>query len=180
MNKNEIKNSICLDCGLCCDGTLHGLTRVRSKKKERENFISSKIKLISTVEHFFHQPCIEFCEGTGCQIYDTRPDTCRHYSCKALSNINTGKLDNDKALELIKAVKHNRDILNEYLNKKVCFVEPLNLMDKFLLLHGSDIKTKANRTEFIQSNKEAYAAYSLLEYLLDEFIRKNRKYKKFF
>jgi len=81
--------SICIGCGLCCDGTLHGDTRV--KPEDIPAAEAAGLSIAADGEKlFFEQPCIRFSCGR-CTVYDFRPGVCQKYRCALLRGVESGK-----------------------------------------------------------------------------------------
>jgi Fe-S-cluster containining protein len=102
--------SICIGCGLCCDGTLF----VRGKLTPDEASkipAAHKVTGVSEGEQVsFRQPCVHF-DGSGCRIYSDRYAACRKYRCEVLKAHEEGLLDSatargriSEARDLIEAV----------------------------------------------------------------------------
>lgn len=102
-------SSICIGCGLCCDGTLHGSTTVQ--RSDEETVRAAALEIVNEGQRsFFRQPCPHFSCGS-CSIYANRPGVCRTYQCALLTNVDAGKIDMataratiEKAKKLIAAV----------------------------------------------------------------------------
>ena len=99
MTDEDRSASICVDCGLCCDGTLHASATVRPDDVE-----TVKAAGLSIVDdgsrRFFRQPCPRFSCG-GCTIYASRPGVCRTYRCALLIKVESGEMTAAEARELI-------------------------------------------------------------------------------
>lgn len=85
-------NSICLECGLCCNGVIFAdvqLQRGDDAARLRElglAFIQkSKLK-----NQKFAQPCTAF-EGCRCRIYGEHPRYCREFECLLLKRVKAGE-----------------------------------------------------------------------------------------
>jgi len=91
----EMSQSICRICGLCCDGTLFG--RVPLDPTE----IAAMSKLGFDIVQAGHpphlpQPCPKLVERS-CSVYEKRPQNCRGYRCRVLQRLESGELDLAKA-----------------------------------------------------------------------------------
>ena len=97
-------SSICLSCGVCCDGTLIGFVQL-----EKEELPA--LREIMDIEEgnyqgFFLQPCIKFCGG--CSIYTERPKQCAAFECGLLKSVNQKELSFDSAIDIVQIVKQKR------------------------------------------------------------------------
>lgn len=94
-------SSICLACGLCCDGTLIGFVQL-----DREELPA--VKKVMEIEEaneegFFLQPCDNYCDG--CTIYTNRPRQCGYFKCGLLKSVEQKTLDYELAVDIIDVVK---------------------------------------------------------------------------
>ena len=102
--------SICIGCGMCCDGTLHGNTRVKQDDEAAVAAVGLAVEQ-EDGKRLFRQPCPHFVSG-GCGVYSRRPPVCRTYRCALLIDVDEGRIAPDEAREkitqakmLVKAVK---------------------------------------------------------------------------
>jgi len=94
--------SLCLDCGLCCDGTLFS-----HASREGGGPRAAALPPAEGKPGAFRQPCAAFC-ATGCSIYEDRPTTCRTFDCTVLTAFQKGRITRDDALEAINELKSRR------------------------------------------------------------------------
>jgi hypothetical protein len=95
--------SICIGCGLCCDGTLHGRTTVRAD--DERNVAAAGLTIEEEgPKRFFRQPCPRFSCGS-CSIYAQRPQVCRTYRCALLKKLESRKISESEARERIATAK---------------------------------------------------------------------------
>lgn len=89
-------SSLCMQCGLCCQGVLHewgGLTEAEYEPlaalgmivERRPDYLS------------FHLPCSKV-DGTICTIYEHRPETCAGYRCALLKRYQEGEIAMEDAV----------------------------------------------------------------------------------
>jgi len=98
------ETSLCVGCGLCCDGTL--FARARSEQPDEQWRLSA---LGFDFEDFndakwFKQPCPMASCGT-CTIYADRPAVCRSFRCSLLKSFEAGEIDRATATEKITTAK---------------------------------------------------------------------------
>lgn len=103
--------TLCLSCGLCCDGTLIGFVQVSSEEV-------SSIKQIMEIEEIngqgiFIQPCSKYCNG--CTVYENRPKQCGIFKCSLLTAVEDKELEFVVASEVITEVKERKTSLLEKL-----------------------------------------------------------------
>lgn len=97
------EESICVGCGLCCDGTLHSYTRV--KEKDEAAVAAACLEVVEVDgQRTFRQPCPHFSNGR-CGIYAQRPPVCRTYRCALLERVDDGRMSAPEAREKIAKAK---------------------------------------------------------------------------
>jgi hypothetical protein len=105
MNPHD-SNSLCLECGLCCNGVLFADVQLQPKDDPRIlqslglKFVSNRKSQI--VNHKFAQPCAAFA-GCQCTIYSDRPQYCRQFECLLLKSVKAGQTDPADASRIIRS-----------------------------------------------------------------------------
>jgi hypothetical protein len=91
--------SLCVGCGLCCDGTLHTKTTV--KPDDEAIVAAAGLEVVEGGgKRSFRQPCRHFSCGQ-CSIYAARPGVCRSYRCALLISLEDGTITKPDALEKV-------------------------------------------------------------------------------
>ena len=103
MNARD-NNSLCLECGLCCNGVIFADVELRPRDDAArlralglalvERSASGKVK--------FKQPCAAFA-GCQCNIYSNRPTYCREFECLLLKSVKTGETHPTDAVKVIRS-----------------------------------------------------------------------------
>ncbi len=108
--------SICLSCGLCCNGVLFRAVDVMAD--EIETIQRHGLVLAQEEHHFsFHQPCA--CHvNSACAIYANRPFTCRAFTCKLLQHVQNGTLDPDASRATIRQVRELLQRVEEQIDPR--------------------------------------------------------------
>ena len=101
------EGSICIGCGFCCDGTLHGRTTVRPNDEAGVRAVDLAVEQEGG-KRFFRQPCPRF-SCSSCSIYANRPGVCRTYQCALLTNVKAGIVSEADAREKIETAKQLRN-----------------------------------------------------------------------
>ena len=93
---DKLTDTLCLQCGLCCNGVLFG--DVRPEPGDLSPLFAGRSRV--------SQPCPAFTAATcACVIYADRPVRCRKFECKQLLGVSTGEISADAALKKIRATK---------------------------------------------------------------------------
>jgi Fe-S-cluster containining protein len=104
--------SLCLTCGLCCDGTLFwGLPLkpdddVTPLKAIDINIVSDNDLTILKLPCAAHKNCT-------CTVYAHRPQACRSFKCKLLKSFERDDISQRSAREIIKKMKSLKNEMNE-------------------------------------------------------------------
>ena len=103
----ELTDTLCLACGLCCNGVLFAdVRRVGKDSSPLFEQYGSRVP----------QPCPAF-NGSDCKcaLYAERPSRCRQFECKQLLAVRAGEKTPDTALKRIRearqAAKEVEDLL---------------------------------------------------------------------
>lgn len=107
--------SICVGCGLCCDGTMYSTVDIAGE--DRTDVLTQAGITLSTRENtqLFRQPCAAFNSGC-CSVYDNRPRVCRRYRCHLLRRHEAGEVSYIEARTLISRTINLRNRLRVELN----------------------------------------------------------------
>ncbi|MBY8974286.1 YkgJ family cysteine cluster protein [Rhodobacteraceae bacterium NNCM2] len=79
---SSIDEDLCLDCGLCCDGSLFWAVPV-----EKDEVAPATLDR----DGWLRQPCA--CFNGACTVYEQRPAACRAFDCRVLQTVQAGKRD---------------------------------------------------------------------------------------
>jgi|TARA_R100001377_G_scaffold42256_1_gene23855 Fe-S-cluster containining protein len=98
-------NDLCLDCGLCCNGTLSpGVYVEESKHHLFKNILKENKKILA---YFEPNGCEQLDNCNLCKIYENRPSKCKEYECGVLGEVKTNNISFAYAELLIKDLKNN-------------------------------------------------------------------------
>lgn len=152
-------DSICVGCGLCCDGTIFGFVPLHDGDDE-----DTLVHLGLTIEPRedkvgFSQPCAASCGG-ACSIYDDRPKVCRGYRCALLIENEAGRTSSDEARRRIATATQLRDEVTAGLDRLLPVSEPTALYARYPLL--LDLERRARGVE-PEPSRSAEAAFVLLD-----------------
>ncbi len=101
----EIDGSdLCLQCGLCCDGTLFQRANLAEGEQALAESLGLAFKAGPFGEHL-ELPCPRF-DGGCCSVYSVpRPKVCGAYRCDLLDGYVAGTIHLDDALPVIQLVR---------------------------------------------------------------------------
>jgi len=90
-------DTLCLQCGLCCNGVL--FADVRPEPGDRSPLFNGKQARVA-------QPCPAFNAATcACAIYAERPARCRQFECRQLLGVRQGTITTEAALCQIRGAR---------------------------------------------------------------------------
>jgi Fe-S-cluster containining protein len=95
--------NICLDCGICCDGTFFDFVPVSEVEATVLESTGLSIKLVEGLGLRIQLPCMKF--GSCCTIYADRPAICRSFRCRLLKSMDKGDIETGYALQRIQLLK---------------------------------------------------------------------------
>lgn len=142
--------SICVGCGLCCDGTLHPHTIMEAGDEDSVRTLGL-VPVERDGRPCFAQPCAKF-SGVICTIYDRRPRACRRYRCKLLKKVEEGAVNVAEARKRIETTKS--------LIARVCSDSPESLTAEGRAALGK--RLKENALQSLDGNARQRAARTLL------------------
>jgi Fe-S-cluster containining protein len=167
--KSNAEPSICVGCGFCCDGTLHGHTDVAPH--DEATAAAAGLSLVNQGgKTIFHQPCPRFSGGI-CTIYERRPAVCRGYRCKLRKDLDEGRVGIAEAREKIEAVKTLVASINSLGVRADTPARRLNLWRQ--------LKDSLDQYEGEERARRATVILNLgaLEYYLDRWFRRKKTVK---
>ncbi len=110
--------SLCLACGMCCDGALFHHVQLEKGDDARKLKALGLPILVprgqGTVARF-PQPCSALCADRTCRIYADRPAQCRSFECGVFKDVVAGRLEAAAALRLVKRARQDADRILQLL-----------------------------------------------------------------
>lgn len=91
-------STLCLACGLCCDGTLFTAVPLTADDAAR----------LGVSERRLPQPCVHL-EARCCQAYERRPLACRRFDCNLVHALRDGEVDLPGALAIVAEAQRRVD-----------------------------------------------------------------------
>ncbi len=131
MNPNDA-NSLCLECGLCCNGVIFADVQLRPKDdaaRLRALGLAFAKKSKAGIEKF-RQPCTAF-NGCKCNIYSERPVYCRQFECLLLKSVKAGEVKFADARRLVRSALKRAEKVKRFLRQLGDNDETLALNKRF-------------------------------------------------
>jgi hypothetical protein len=97
-------NSLCLECGLCCNGVIFADVQLRPQDNPARLRVLGLafVQKSKTGAEKFKQPCAAFA-GCECKIYSNRPTYCREFECLLLKSVKAGQTKPAEAVRTIRS-----------------------------------------------------------------------------
>ena len=160
--------SICTECGFCCDGTLFNRAIVKQNEVIDASYSFSVLPEKDTDKLFFKLPC-NYLENNLCTIYSHRPyKVCENFKCKLLRSVNKTTLTYTEALKIISEINRVKARINDNLNIYFPETNHDSLQERvgaFNKLHNE----ASNPNDF----RKKYNLLILDSYILNELISKH-------
>jgi uncharacterized protein len=106
--REKTAQSLCMACGLCCDGTLFGKTNLGAG----DDIAALSALVVEGASNLakpaLKQPCAAY-RDHACSIYPDRPRACRQFRCALLQHFKANKISEGDALDLIRNAITLRD-----------------------------------------------------------------------
>ena len=101
----SVTDTLCTQCGLCCDGSLFSDVELSSKRElSRFEVLGLNVEDGDGASPgLLLQPCTAL-QGKRCSIYEHRPRCCRTFECRLLQNVQSGAISVEAAQGKITAV----------------------------------------------------------------------------
>jgi uncharacterized protein len=114
--KNSPTESICLSCGLCCNGVIFADLKLQPQDDpvRLEEFGLPLKRRVAPKAIRVCQPCAAF-EDCRCRFYAERPQYCREFECLLLKRLQSGRTDRAAALRVIRAAHQRADKVRRLL-----------------------------------------------------------------
>lgn len=96
-----LTDSLCVRCGLCCDGTLFGDVELTGRREAmRLESLGLDVDENDADAQLLSLPCAAL-RTTRCSIYAHRPQCCRTFECRLLQQAQRGTVTVDEAVARI-------------------------------------------------------------------------------
>jgi hypothetical protein len=109
--KEFVPSSLCLECGLCCNGVLFGDVKLQpGDDPTRLRALGLPVR-----NRAFRQPCMQW-QDCRCAIYSERPAHCRKFECLLLKQVTAKRLSPGQAREIIRRAQKKLAGIGELLS----------------------------------------------------------------
>lgn len=133
--------SLCLACGLCCNGVLFADVKLQPQDDPNElralglNLSARRLQPTEFIKSHpapfkFAQPCSAYL-NCQCQIYADRPQHCRAFDCLLLKSVKTGTTSHRQALSKIRRTRQQVATVKRVLGELGNHEEHLALAGRF-------------------------------------------------
>lgn len=92
--------TLCLHCGLCCDGTLFTHVPLEAGEARALEALGLPVKPRAEGTPVLPQRCAAL-DGRRCTAYAARPQACRRYHCQLFSALAEGEVSLPEALTVV-------------------------------------------------------------------------------
>ena len=149
-------NSLCLQCGLCCNGVIFADVKLQpGDDPVRLQSIGLPISTPGSAFRtpHFPQPCAAL-DGCRCRIYSDRPTYCRQFDCLLLKSVKEGRSQTSDALSTILTARQRAEKVRRLLRKLGDTDEHIPLATRF--------KRTARRLDEVGPDPETSDTYGQL------------------
>jgi len=127
-------NSLCRECGLCCNGVIFADVQLQSGDNATRlralGLAFLKNRKSPIVNRKFSQPCTAFA-GCECKIYSERPTYCREFECLLLKSVKAGEVKISEARKIIRSAVRQAETVKRLLRQLGDTDETLALNKRF-------------------------------------------------
>lgn len=130
----EQLETLCLACGLCCDGSLFDNVRLEPEESVetlKEHGLPVKHSRAKQPVAFFRQPCAAFCEDKTCRVYANRPKQCRRFECQVFKDVEAGAQTLESGLKVVKQARGKAEKVRRLLTRAGEVDEGLSIGKRF-------------------------------------------------
>lgn len=165
----EQASTLCLACGLCCNGALHHKARLQHAEIPLAESLGMTV--LEGEKLTFQLPCACWQQGR-CSVYaQTRPDTCGRYRCKLLRNLDSQAVTLDAALGQVAQAKKLMVEIDAIIGNTPPHLSIWQRADKFADAHG----LKVDSVEFRRNNPQLALKLSTLHWILERHFRRQKE-----
>jgi len=167
-SNDSTAESICLKCGLCCNGVIFADVKLQpgeDSTRLRSLGLAVSAPRAANRAPRLKQPCSAF-DGCRCRIYAERPSHCSSFECLLLRNLKAGRLERAAALRIIGTARDRAEKVRQDLRA-------LGDVDESTAL-GARFRRTTQRMETLaldEEKSEIYARLTLAVHVLNLLTR---------
>ncbi len=173
VKKTDAAESLCLACGLCCNGVLFKDVELRrgddAKKLER---LGISIQPKGT-KQCFPQPCACF-DGKSCTIYRDRPNRCRKFECHLFIRVRRTEMRPEIALRMVRRAQREAENVRVMLVELGQTDESLSMTERYADLMAQPIDLSAGEERTERRAELMMAVQQLMHLLQTEFLAESK------
>lgn len=139
--KDGSSEDLCQSCGLCCDGTLFDVVPLKPQDLPEPLRLVGIRVVVDDTPGRFTQPCAAHQHGC-CQVYASRPSSCREYECELLKKFARGAVTFASAETQIALLRGQRDRLATEVERLRPGTGRLSVLEIHKLLPPGEALTK--------------------------------------
>ena len=102
-------SALCVECGLCCDGSLFRFLPVEANEVEPLRALALPV-VTQSGRLAMELPCSKL-EQRCCTVYEQRPSSCRAYVCHLGHRLELGEVGFEVALETVREAQRRIEVL---------------------------------------------------------------------
>jgi uncharacterized protein len=157
--------SLCLACGLCCDGTLFPCTELPSAEETDAARAVGLNVVPYRGRNVFWQPCPAY-RDCVCTVYASRPRCCLEFRCELLKNLEQGHISQEAAHEIVRSTLVAKKAMLELADAPSATHPPLRAL----------IRTCTENSKERAAHARLFFNFMVLEKYLDRFFRKKPQF----
>lgn len=170
-SQDDVAGSLCLRCGLCCDGTLFGSVELRLEDDE-ERLRDLGLPIRQSRRPRFSQPCPALDGNRSCQIYGERPCQCRKFECALFQSVHRGRTELAAAVRTIERTRRKADQVRKLLRELGETRETRPLSVRFHLVRRRMESGGGESSAEWEEQLDRYATLSLAVHELQRLLRR--------
>lgn len=110
-------NTLCQECGICCDGTLFSFVKIYPEEVKKTKNLGITVYKDKNAQNVFDLGCPRFVEGS-CTVYLERPRKCCSFSCKLQRDVMNGTIKYEESLKIVALVKKHTSWIRDAIISK--------------------------------------------------------------
>jgi uncharacterized protein len=115
--KSQSIDSLCLGCGICCNGVLFKDVKLLSGDDPAKLRALEMLPRAGRANRKFPQPCAALQADGLCRVYPDRPSRCSDFECALLKAVDAGKTGIPAALRTIRTALRQADQVKDLLRR---------------------------------------------------------------